>query len=229
MAARSTPSADAIDPIDETLMCGSFVSALLVTGASISVFDRDGHQSTICTSDPIAARGDTLQLELGEGPHWDALTTGTAVLAPDLAHPDEARWPMFSGAALDIGMAAVFAFPMRMGAVTVGVVDMYSATPKQFDQDQVALASSMAGRSAVRAVHQAMRSAEDPTSDENARAPAIRREVHQATGIIQVQLDVNATEAFARLRAYSFMSNRPVVEVAHDVVTRQIDFRTQRD
>jgi ANTAR domain/GAF domain len=210
-------------------MCGSFVSALLVTGASISVFDRDGHQSTICTSDAVAARGDTLQLELGEGPHWDALAAGTAVLGPNLAHPNEARWPMFSSAALELGMAAVFAFPMRMGAVTVGVVDLYSDTPKRLDTNQIALASSMAGRSAVRAVRQAMRSAENPNSDENPSAPAIRREVHQATGIIQVQLNVGATEAFARLRAYSFMSNRPVGEVAHDVVTRQIDFRTHRD
>jgi hypothetical protein len=229
MATGSTPLADALDPLDDGYMCGSFVNALPVTGASISVFDRDGHQSTICTSDPVAARGDTLQLELGEGPHWDALATGTAVLAPNLARSDEARWPMFSGAALDIGMAAVFAFPMRMGAVTVGVVDLYSDTPRRFDANQVSLASSMAGRTAVRAVHRAMQSAEDPTSEENARAPAMRREVHQATGILQIQLDVDATEAFARLRAYSFMSNRPVVDVAHDIVTRRIDFTTQRD
>jgi hypothetical protein len=205
-------------------LCSAFVEALSVTGASISVFGRDGQQSTICTSDSVAARGDTIQLELGEGPHWDAFTIGLAVLAPNLADPDESRWPMFSAAAREAGMAAVFAFPMTMGAVRVGVVDLYSDRPRHLDAHQVSLATSMAGRAAGPAVRQAVRSAQDPFSREHERAPALRREVHQATGMIQVQLDVDATDAFIRLRAHSFTTGRPVADVAHDVVTQQLNF-----
>jgi hypothetical protein len=66
-------------------LCSAFVDALPVTGASISVFGRDGRQSTICATDSVASRGETLQFELGEGPHWEALQTGLHVLVQDLS------------------------------------------------------------------------------------------------------------------------------------------------
>jgi AmiR/NasT family two-component response regulator len=53
----------------------------------------------------------------------------------------------------------------------------------------------------------------------------MRREVHQATGMLTVQLDVTATEAFLRLRAHSFATGRAIQDVAHDVVARVLDFR----
>jgi GAF domain-containing protein len=229
MVAGSIPARPAVERDAPARLCGSFVDALFVTGASISVFGRDGQQSTICATDSVAARGETLQFELGEGPHWEALALGLAVLAPDLSRPEESKWPMFSAAAQEIGMAAVFAFPMTMGAVRVGVVDLYCDRPRRLDSRQVSLAASMAGRCAATAVRQAMRSAEHSASIEQEKAPALRREVHQATGMIQVQLDVDATEAFTRMRAYSFTSGRPVADIASDIVNRRLNFSDLRD
>ncbi|MEJ1231271.1 MAG: GAF domain-containing protein [Galbitalea sp.] len=108
----------------ETL-CRPFVEQLPIDGASISVFSLAG-QSTICVSDPIAARSETLQFELGEGPHWQALRSGLPVLHPDLADPGSLEWPVFREAARAIGIGALFAFPMKMGTVTVAVVDLYA-------------------------------------------------------------------------------------------------------
>jgi hypothetical protein len=220
------PQPDAGGPAN---LCGSFVDALFVSGGSISVFGRDGHQSTICATDSVAARGDTLQFELGEGPHWEALASGSPVLSPDLAAQGWSSWPMFSDAAQGIGMAAVFAFPMTMGAVRIGVVDLYCERPRRLDAHLVSLAASMASRSAAPAVRQAMRLAEDPFSEEHEKAPALRREVHQATGMIGAQLDITVSEAFTRLRAYSFTSGRPVEDIAHDVVSRRMNFNALRN
>lgn len=64
-----------------------------------------------------------------------------------------------------------------------------------------------------------------PDSHEVKRSPERRREVHQATGMILIQLDTTATDAFAALRAYAFASDRTVNEIAHDVLTGVIDFR----
>jgi hypothetical protein len=49
-------------------------------------------------------------------------------------------------------------------------------------------------------------------------------EVHQATGMISVQLSVTIGEAFARLRARAFADDRPLSELATDVITRRIRF-----
>lgn len=42
--------------------------------------------------------------------------------------------------------------------------------------------------------------------------------------MILVQLDTSATEAFIRLRAHAFATGRSIQDVAHDVVTRVLDF-----
>jgi hypothetical protein len=216
------------DPLATGLLCSAFVDALHVSGASISVFGRNGQQSTICATDSIAARGETIQFELGEGPHWDALATGLPALSPDISTQGDVRWPLFAPAAFLIGMRAVFAFPMKMGAANIGVVDLYSNAPRWLDLHQVALATSMANRAAAPAARQAMWSA-DRSSPEDAMTPALRREVHQATGMVQAQLEVNTTEAFARLRAYAFSTDRPIDDVARDVVNRRLNFSTFAD
>ena len=49
-------------------------------------------------------------------------------------------------------------------------------------------------------------------------------EVHQATGMILVQLGVSAAVALVRLRAYAYAHDRPLRDVAADVVARRLRF-----
>ena len=205
-------------------LCSAFVELLPVTGASISVFGEAGRQSTICASDAVAARLDDLQFELGEGPHWEALRSGLPVLSSNLLADENPGWPVFGGAAAELGIRAMFAFPVVIGAVMVGVVDLYRTTPGELGGSAMATALSLASSVAGPAVRQAVRSAGDDVPAEGETAAAVRREVHQATGMILAQLDTTATEAFSRLRAHAFATGRPVQEVAHDVVNRRLDF-----
>ena len=66
-----------------------------------------------------------LQFTLGEGPCVESSGTGRPVLQPDLARTGPARWPGFSAAALEAGIGAVFALPLRVGAIRLGVLDLY--------------------------------------------------------------------------------------------------------
>ncbi len=229
MAAESVPRR--IPPFASSGMqtlCRPFVDELPVDGASISVFSLTG-QSTICVSDALAARSEALQFELGEGPHWEALHTGVPVLLPDLAGDASSQWPIFRDAARTIGINALFAFPMKMGAAIVGVVDLYARRAITMNATTISRAAAMAARAAPAAAHQAMNSANDHRSDEDQMAPAMRREVHQATGMIQAQLDTSATDAFARLRAHAFATGLSVDDIARDVVERRLDFSTLPD
>ena len=56
-----------------------------------------------------------------------------------------------------------------------------------------------------------------------------RAEVHQATGMISVQLGVSQSEALVRLRAHAFSERRAVAEVAADVVARRMRFQENSD
>jgi hypothetical protein len=49
-------------------------------------------------------------------------------------------------------------------------------------------------------------------------------EVHQATGMLIVQLGVSAAVALMRLRAYAYSHERRLQDVASDVVARQLRF-----
>jgi GAF domain-containing protein len=206
-------------------LCSPFVELLPITGASISVFDAAGHQSTICASDDVAGRLEELQFALGEGPHWGALHTGQPVLVSDVRGDQRAEWPVFGAAVLETGAGALFAFPLTMGAVTIGVVDLYRQTPGELTASALSTAISLAGSVAGPAARRAGRSADqDDISAAIDTAPELRREVHQATGMILVQLNSSATEAFLHLRAHAFSTGRTVQEIAHDVVARRLDF-----
>ena len=46
--------------------------------------------------------------------------------------------------------------------------------------------------------------------------------VHQATGMLAAQLDIDLAEALARLRARAYADDRPLYDVSVDVVTRAL-------
>lgn len=205
-------------------LCFPFVDALGIDGASISVFGGSHRQITICTTDALAARIESLQFELGEGPHWEVLRTRQPALQADLTQGDQEPWPIFAGAAVKLGIHAVFAFPMMIGAAVVGAVDLYNLTPRHLEGHHLALASGMASRIAFPSIRLATAMASDGDVIDTEASPSIRREVHQATGMIQSQLNTTATDAFARLRAHAFSSGQSVERIAQNVVAKGLDF-----
>lgn len=138
-------------------LCRPFVELLSVRGASISVIGRRARRVTVCSSDPVAARLEGLQFDLGEGPQWEVMKTGMPVLSADLSPRATEHWPVFGTVAARLGAAALFAFPIAMGAVTVGVIDLYRTTPGALDAGMVALAHSLAHQVASAAVTAAIR------------------------------------------------------------------------
>lgn len=210
-------------------LCTPFVTLLPVSGASISVFGLPGRQLALCSSDPVAARLEELQFDLGEGPHWVAARTGHTAISADVANEPHPDWPVFAAELAALQVGAIFAFPVSMGAATVGVVGLYRSSPGALAEAALSQARSLARRVAAPAVMAAIRSAEDDASAENRAAPAIRREVHQAVGMILIQLETTATEAFARLRAHAFATGRTVEDIAGDVVSRRLNFSEMPD
>lgn len=72
-------------------------------------------------------------------------------------------------------------------------------------------------------------SAEADEDPEDAGTATMRREVHQATRIILVQLELSTTEAFPLLRGHGFASSRTTENIATDVVARRLDLRCLPD
>lgn len=214
------------DPRERPLWA-PFVADLPVDGGSISVISRNGLSSTISVSDPVAGRLDALQLELGEGPRWTAFRSGSAVLVPDTAALSaHDGWPLFGAALAGTPAQSVFSFPLVLGMLAVGVADLWSGSAQEpWPEDLLARAAVIAASSAAPAVRLATRSASSEQSVVASSAAELRREVHQATGVLVVHLDVRPDEALSRLEAHAFAVGRPLLDVARDVIARRIDLR----
>ncbi|HVF13700.1 MAG TPA: GAF and ANTAR domain-containing protein [Acidimicrobiales bacterium] len=205
-------------------LCEVCAEIVGVTGAGIMIMSGDVPQGSACTTDAVSALIENLQFELGEGPCIDAYHQDRPVLEPDLAVPVTPRWQAFSGPALEAGVRAIFGFPLEVGAVRLGALNLYCDRPGRLTDDQHADALVMADV-AARAL--LMMQAEAPLgrlAEELEEGADFQYVVHQASGMIAVQLGVSVGQALIRLRAYAFGNDRPLVSVAEDVVGRTLRF-----
>ncbi len=204
-------------------LCAVFTEALPVAGVSISVVTETGTHSIIGASDALAAELEAWQYEVGVGPHWEALRTERPAFLWDAVRQREV-WPI-SALNSRRGVGALFAFPLQLGAATVGVADLYSPLPvERWSDTTIAEAQDLALSVSAPAVRLATRSADAATSTTGRIAVELRREVHQATGMVMSQLDCSATTALLRLRAHAFATGIPLEALARTVIARQLDF-----
>lgn len=204
-------------------LAAPFLEFLPLTGVSIAVFAQTDQPSTIYASDQVVAGIEQCQLDLGEGPFFDVFGSRMPCLIPEVPKGMD-RWPMLTGPVSETTAKALFVFPLLIGAVCVGVVTSYRQTEGDLKPDAVSLATaltrSIAGPALRHAIHLA--GEDSPAGPE---APIeLRREVHQAVGMILAQLGTTATNAFARLRAHAYATGRTVSDVSGDVIRRELDF-----
>jgi len=193
-----------------------------MSGAGITLMSGDVPRGSVCTSNKVSALIEHLQYALGEGPCVDAYLQDRPVLEPDLAEPGTPRWLAFAGPAIAAGVRAVFGFPLHVGAVRLGALNLYCDRPGPLTDDQHADALVMADVAAQAVlVLQANAPPGKLTVELEANAD-FQYVVHQASGMVAAQLDVSVGQALIRLRAHAFCSDRPLAAVADDVVGREL-------
>jgi GAF domain-containing protein len=197
------------------------------SGAGIMLMAGDLPQGSVCTTNDVSALIEDLQYTLGEGPCLDAYHQDQPVLEPDLADPARPRWLAFTGPALDAGVRAVFGFPLHVGAVRLGTLNLYRDRQGPLTDHQHADALVMADIAAQAVlVLQADAPPGKVAAALNASAD-FHYVVHQAAGMVAAQLGVSVAHALIRLRAYAFGNDRPLADVAQGVVARKLRFDTQ--
>ncbi|MFD9189459.1 ANTAR domain-containing protein [Streptomyces phaeochromogenes] len=204
--------------------------ALGAEGVALSLLVGNGRMAEPLWCHPeVSARFEELQFTLGEGPGPDAVRTGSPVLEPDLDRVRPDRWPALLPPARDMGVHGVCCFPLGIGAIRVGVLTVLCDGDRtmsvQQSADAIALAAALTGAllngngngGPVLGVF-----LDRPTG-------LHRAAVHQATGMISVQIGGTMEEALLRLRAHAYSSERPLGEVADDVVARRLRFNDNDD
>jgi len=215
--------------------CVAAVAAVEVTGAWLLAASgvRPGHVMGV--TDELSELLVELQLTLGEGPGLDVPASGGPVLASDLGEQEAVRrWPVFAPAACQAGAAAIFAFPLQVGAIHAGVMGLYRVRPGPLSAFQLGDALIFADTATLLLLDSQGPGAGDAAGSSGpggqpADLTLHRAEIDQATGMLTEQLGVGIAEAFIRLRAYAYAHDRRLSELARDIVARRLRLRPDPD
>lgn len=208
-------------------LCGVAAEALSMSGAGIMLMSGELRAGSVCSSNRVSALIEDLQYTLGEGPCVDAHREQRPVLEPDLGHPAQVRWLAFSPPALAAGARAVFGFPMRVGSVRLGALNIYRDQPGALTDDQHADALVMSDIAAREVLAVQSRAPAGAVAEELESTADLRYVVYQATGVVAAQLGVSVTMALLELRSYAFAHDELLNKVAEEVVSRRLRFDRQ--
>lgn len=198
--------------------------ALPISGAAIALMTDSGPAGTVAVTNRLASLMEELQFTLGEGPCVDSSLWGRPVLQPDLAKTGPARWPGFSARALEAGIGAVFALPLSVGRIRLGILDLYRDRPGELTPYELTEALAHADAATAILLQLQARTPVSWTGSGFIPVVADQAAVHQATGIVAVQANVTLTEALLLLRARAFAADRPIVALSRGVVAGLVHF-----
>jgi len=202
-------------------VCASVTGA---TGAGLMLMSGDVPRGSVATTDDVSTLIEELQFSLGEGPCVDAFRLDVPVLEPDLADPAVPRWLAFSPPVIEAGARAIFGFPLQVGTVRLGALNLYADHPGGLTDERHADALVMADIAAQALLIMQAHAPPGALAVELEAGSNFQHVVHQASGMVAAQLGVSVGQALIRLRGHAFGHDRPLRDVANDVVTRKLRF-----
>jgi len=204
-------------------LCNVCMDVTATSGAGIMLRSGNVTRGSLGMTDAVSSFIEELQFMLSEGPCIDAYNLEVPIAEPDLAGATS-RWLGLTPPVFKAGVRALFAFPLRVGAVCIGTLDLYRDHSGALSDDQHADALIMAD-----VVSQAVlkMQAKTPLGELVAQLEAVmtpQNVVYQAVGIASAQLGLSVDASLIRLKAHAFAKDRLLTELAQDVVARRVRF-----
>lgn len=213
----------ALDQVDEDDQLVEPILRLMpLSGASIATLGDTLSPETIAASDEQIALIDELQFDLSEGPCWDAVGSGRPVLEEAVKRNGYDSWPSFTEAIRDHAVGSIFAFPLRVGPLQVGAVELYDTEERTLDTQSVEDMMSLTRPLSRYVLRRTLELASLP--DTAQLKPHARRRIHQATGFVIAQLGLTPDDAHLLIQAQAFAQNRSMSDVAEDILERRTGY-----
>jgi GAF domain-containing protein len=203
MAGRRTP--------EEILAEVTTAAVELIPGvdtAGVLLVRKNGFESLAGTMD-IPHRLDELQMKFNEGPCIQAAVDDVVVRTDDFR--DEARWPQYSPAVVEVGVLSGISFKLFTADQTAGALNFFGFKPHTWSTEDETVGSVLAAQAtAAILANQQGRQLET--------ALLTRDRIGQAKGVIMERYQVDDMRAFDMLRMLSQESNIKLAEVAAKVI-----------
>ncbi|MEU8137021.1 GAF and ANTAR domain-containing protein [Streptodolium elevatio] len=199
------------------LLTDRCVGMLGVGAAGVLLADPKGDMRVMAASDERVRLLELFQLQNDEGPCLDCYRTGTSVTVSDLATQAD-RWPRFVTEALHSGYAAVQALPMRLRHEVVGALNLFRATPGEFDTVDTQIAQALADVATISLLQQRSTHRSDVLNEQLQHALDSRVLIEQAKGKLAERHNIDMEQAFTALRGYARSHNRRLSDLAQAFV-----------
>lgn len=187
-------------------------------GSALQVMANARSGTVLASSDAASARVAETAFDVGEGPCLAAFASSRPVLVPDLSVDGMAAWPGFSSMVGERGVAACFSFPLQIGAVRLGVLDLYRNRRGGLTRDAEAVALMLADVARDHLLEPSDTWPVATLDGDLSRALDHHAEIHQAQGMVTVDLDVDLGQAIALMRSHAFRRGLPLIELARAIL-----------
>jgi hypothetical protein len=198
-------------------LCRAAAEALSMIGACIRLFTNGA--SGVTVTDGGAPHVGSIEFDVGEGPGRTAHLLCRPVLVANLAGVVGNEWPGYQHAALEKGVAAVFAFPLQLGAVAFGTFELYSDRLGPLSDKDAGSAHRFAEIALEILLDGHLTESDGTLSAGLQRASIDRAFIAQAQGMVMVDLDVTLVEAITRMRAHAFANSMTLNDLARRVIS----------
>lgn len=180
------------------------------TACSVTQVASSGYRTRV-SSDPVAIELDRAQYEHGEGPCIAAARDGQPHAISVMA--DEPRYPLFTSAAVERGVACSLSIPLATGAVS-SALNLYARTTHAYDSDRTRATAELLARCV------GLLLAEEPMQPNPGLGAALERRalIKRAEAELIRQGCDDETEAYLRMTQLSRRENRSIFAVAADLV-----------
>src|ERR687898_705873 len=105
-----------------------------VSGSGIMLADEQNIPRYVAASDGPGRMLEIVESETGQGPCTEAFVNNAEVASTDVTA--EPRWPDLARALGPHGVRAILGLPVRLGAVTVGTLDVFYNRPHVWQDDE---------------------------------------------------------------------------------------------
>jgi hypothetical protein len=205
-------------------LCDLAVQEIPVDGAVIGLQVADVPEGPLAASSAWALEVASAEYALGEGPTFHVAGTDEHVEASSWEAVEFLRWPQFARVARELGVSAVFCFPLRIGRARLGAMSFLRTHPAELDDhaylDCLALADI-----ATHALVYVQAGLQDSQFEALLQDRDVDRlRVHQASGMVAGMLDCSIEDALARMRARAFVDGTTLYELASRIIAGDVRF-----
>src|SRR5665647_3286098 len=194
----------------------SVTAVLGLCGSGVTMAE-DGRLRFVTAVSQASGELERSQQEQQAGPCRDAYETGEVVRVDDV-RAESTRWPEFSAIATRLGVAGVAAIPMRLADQIIGALNLYSPEPRQWSDEDMAVAGVLANVATSYVVHASKLRQQEQLSQQLQEALESRVVIEQAKGITSQQHSVTVEQAFQLMRSHARNNNASPRVVAEAIV-----------